>query len=189
MYVAASGTVADVADDYLSGTAPSASAREWRDPATAPGNESVRLSYIRIVPPEGNAEITIDTGVQIEIGLENFRENINLGCSVYVTNRDGVLVFESGHRISSDDDSRRGSYQLTGRIPGHLLNAGRYSLDVVFGRDQRYVLLRIDGVVSFEVRNTATGRGSNMSVAPGVIRPMLSWRHSFKGQSSLIKQS
>ena len=187
--VAASGMVADVADDYLLGTAQGASAREWRDPATALGNESVRISYIRIIPPEGSAEITIDTGVEIEIGFENLREKINLGCTVYVTNREGVLIFESGHRISSDRDSRCGFYQVTGRIPGHLLNAGRYSLDVVFGKDQRYVLLRIDGVVSFEVENTATGRGSNMSVAPGVTRPLLSWCHSFKEQSSLVKQA
>jgi lipopolysaccharide transport system ATP-binding protein len=187
--VAASGMVADVADDYLSGTTPSASAREWQDPATAPGNESVRISYIRIIPPEGSAEITIDTGVQIEIGFENLLENINLGCTVYVANREGALIFESGHRISSDRDSRRGFYQLTGKIPGHLLNAGRYSLDVVFGKDQRYVLLRIDAVVSFEVENTATGRGSNMGIAPGVIRPLLSWCHSFNEQSSLVKQS
>jgi len=186
--VAASGMVADVADDYLLESALGASAKEWRDPATAPGNESVRISYVRIIPPEGSAEITIDTGVQIEIGFENLLENINLGCTVYVTNRDGVLIFESGHRISSDRDSRRGFYQVVGRIPGHLLNAGRYSLDVLFGKDQRYVLLRIDGVVSFEVENTATGRGSNMSVAPGVIRPLLSWCHSFKEESSLVKQ-
>jgi lipopolysaccharide transport system ATP-binding protein len=186
--VAASGMVADVADDYLLGTAPSASAREWRDPATAPGNESIRISYIRIIPPEGSAQITIDTGVQIEIGFENLLENINLGCTVYLTNSEGVLVFESGHRLSSDRDSRRGFYHLTGRIPEHLLNAGRYSLDVVFGKDQRYALLRIDGVVSFEVENTATGRGSNMSVAPGVVRPLLSWCHSFKEESPLVKQ-
>src|SRR6202050_1654407 len=60
--VAASGIVADVADDYLLGTAPGASAREWCDLATAPGNESVRISFIRIIPPEGEATITIDTG-------------------------------------------------------------------------------------------------------------------------------
>jgi lipopolysaccharide transport system ATP-binding protein len=186
--VAASGMVANVADDYLLGTASGASAKEWRDPATAPGNESVRISYVRIIPPEGSAQITIDTGVQIEIGFENFLENINLGCTVYVTNRDGVLIFESGHRISSDRDSHRGFYQVMGTIPGNLLNAGRYSLDVLFGKDQRYVLLRIEGVVSFEVENTATGRGSNMSVAPGVIRPLLSWCHAFKEESSLVKQ-
>ena len=186
--ITASGIVADVADDYLLGTASCASAKEWRDPATAPGNESVRITYIRINPPEGGAEITIDTGVQIEIGFENLLENINLGCTVYLTNRDGVLIFESGHRVSSNRDSRRGFYQVTGRIPGHLLNAGRYSLDVVFGKDQRYVLLRIEEVVSFEVENTATGRGSNMSVAPGVIRPLLSWCHSFNEETSLVKQ-
>src|SRR5579864_715303 len=186
--VAASGTVADVVDNYLSNIASAASAREWRDSATAPGNEGVRLSYIRIIPPQGKAEITIDTGAQIEIGFENLQENINLGCTVYVNNREGVLVFESGHRISSDRNSRRGFYQVKGIIPGHLLNAGLYSLDVVFGKEQRYVLLRIDGVVSFEVENTATGRGSNMSVAPGVIRPLLSWSHSFEEQSSLVKQ-
>ncbi|MGB6822334.1 MAG: ABC transporter ATP-binding protein [Candidatus Acidiferrales bacterium] len=187
--VAASGKVADVADEYLlGGVTPGATAREWQDAASAPGNENVRLSYIRIVPPDGNAAITIDTGALIEIGFDNFRENITLGCTVYVTSSDGVIIFESGHMISPDGDSRLGSYQLTGRIPEHLLNAGRYSLNVVFGKDQRYVLFRIDEAVSFEVENTATGRGLNMSVAPGVIRPMLSWRLSFKEESSLVKE-
>src|ERR1035438_4720581 len=73
--VAASGMVADVADDYLLGTALGASAREWRDPATAPGNENIRISYVRIIPPEGEATITIDTGVLIEIGFDNLRED------------------------------------------------------------------------------------------------------------------
>lgn len=186
--IAASGMVADVADAYLLSTTPSENAREWWDPATAPGNDSIRISYVRIIPPEGSATITIDTGAQIEIGFENFRECINLGCTVYVTNREGVLIFESGHRISSERDSRCGFYHVTGRIPGHLLNAGRYSLDVLFGKDQRYVLLRIDAVLSFAVENTATGRGSNMSVAPGVVRPLISWGHSFDEEPSKVKQ-
>ena len=186
--IASSGDVADVIEDYSLTVAPQESVREWRDPATAPGNENVRLYYIRVIPPENEAALTIDTGALIEIGFDNLRENITLGCTVYLTSREGVLIFESGHLISSDRDSRCGFYQVTGKIPGHLLNAGRYSLDVIFGKDQRYVLFRIDGVVSFEVENTATGRGSNMSVAPGVIRPLLSWRHSFKEESSLVKQ-
>ena len=184
--VAASGIVADVADDYLLGTAPGASAREWCYLATAPGNESVRISYIRIIPPEGEATITIDTGALIEIGFDNLLGGISLDCTVYLTTGDGVLVFESGRIISSDRDSRRGSYHLTGRIPAHLLNAGRYTLNVVFGKDQRYVLFRMDDVIFFQVENTSTGRGSNMGIAPGIIRPMLSWRHSFKPEFSLV---
>jgi lipopolysaccharide transport system ATP-binding protein len=182
------GNVADVIENYSLTVAPQASAKEWSNPATAPGNENVRLSYVRILPPDNEAAITIDTGARIEIGFDNFRENITLDCTVYLTNRDGVLLFESGHIISSNRDSRCGFYHLAAEIPGHLLNAGRYSLDVVFGKDQRYVLFRIDGVVSFEVENTATGRGLNMSVAPGIIRPLLPWRHSFREESSLVKQ-
>lgn len=187
--VAASGKVADVADEYLLGATPGATAREWQDAASAPGNENIRVAYVRVVPPDGNVAITIDTGALIEIGFDNLRENINLDCTVYVTSSDGVIIFESGHIISSDGDSRSGFYHLTGRMPEHLLNAGRYSLNMVFGKDQRYVLFRMDEVVFFEVENTATGRGLNMSVAPGVIRPMLCWRHSLKEESSFVKQS
>ena len=184
--VAVSGTVADVVDDYFLGTTPGAGAKEWRDPASAPGNENVRISYVRIVPPEGEPTITIDTGVLIEIGFDNLRADITLDCTVYLSSSDGVLIFESGHLLSSDGDSRRGSYHLIGRIPAHLLNAGRYSLSVQFGKDQRYVLFRMDDAVFFEVENTSTGRGANMGVAPGIIRPTLSWRHSFEEKYSLV---
>jgi lipopolysaccharide transport system ATP-binding protein len=186
--IAASGNVADVIDHYSLSIGPQASAQEWSDLAAAPGNENIRLSYVRVVPPENEAAITIDTGALIEIGFDNRRENITLDCTVYLNNRDAVLIFESGHLISSNCDSRCGSYHLTARIPGHLLNAGRYSLDVQFGKDQRYVLYRMDGAVSFEVENTATGRGLNMGIAPGVIRPLLSWQQSHTEEPSLVKQ-
>jgi lipopolysaccharide transport system ATP-binding protein len=178
-----------VLDDYLLGAAAGANIREWPDQATAPGGEGIRMSYIRIVPPEGEATINIDTGALIEIGFDHLTRGISLDCTVYVTSSDGVLVFESGCILSSERDSRAGSYHLSGRIPAHLLNAGRYSLNVHFGKDQRYVLFRLEDPVSFEVENTATGRGLNMSVAPGIIRPILSWRYSFGEKSSLVSPS
>jgi lipopolysaccharide transport system ATP-binding protein len=184
--IAASGSVANIVDEYLVSVASNTSSKEWSDPSDAPGNDSIRLSHVRILPPEGKPVITIDTGAQIEIGFENFRKDICLGCTVYVTNSEGVIIFASGHPLSPDGDSRVGFYQLMGRIPGHLLNAGRYSLDLVFGKDQRYVLLRVDQIVSFEVENVA--RGANMGVAPGVVRPRLSWSHSFSGESSSAEQ-
>jgi lipopolysaccharide transport system ATP-binding protein len=186
--VAAYGKVCEIADQYVSDAAQGESVREWLDPSTAEGNENIRISYVRITAPNGSTEITIDTGAQIEIGFENFRESIILGCSVYITNRDGVLIFESGLIISPDCDSRCGFYHLQGRIPAHLLNAGRYYLDLLFGKDQRYPLFRINEVVSFEVENTATGRGANMNIAPGVIRPMLPWICSFQGETVWVRQ-
>src|SRR5262249_9016536 len=60
--VSASGPVAEVVSDYLTGVASGQNAKEWGDSATAPGNEHLRISYIRISPPLDRAEITIDTG-------------------------------------------------------------------------------------------------------------------------------
>ena len=181
------GTVADVTAAYSSGTTSAGSTRQWRDTSVAPGNEIIRMAYIRATPPESGQTITIDSGVLIEIGFDNFRKDINLDCTIYLVNSEGVIIFESGHIISSNCDSRRGFYHLTGRIPGHMLNAGRYFLNVFFGKDQRYVLFRMDEVISFDVENTLTGRGLNMAAAPGIIRPLLSWRHSFEEKCSLVK--
>jgi lipopolysaccharide transport system ATP-binding protein len=187
--VAASGAVSEVVDDYLLGTGPGANVREWLDPADAPGNEHVRACYVRIVSPEGKPVIDIDSGAQVEIGFDNFRKNINLSFTVRVTNSEGVLVFVSQYRVTSDNDSRFGVYHAKCRIPEHLLNAGRYSVDLVFIKDQAWILFRIDGVVSFEVENTATGRGASMIVAPGVVRPLLSWSHSFEEACSRKEES
>jgi lipopolysaccharide transport system ATP-binding protein len=123
--VASSGAVADVVDEYLLSAAHEGSVREWSDPALAPGNENVRMSYVRIISSEGAAVIDIDSGAQIEIGLENFRKNVHLSVRVRVTNSDGVVLFVSNCFISSDGNARSGFYNVQGKIPGHLLNAGR----------------------------------------------------------------
>lgn len=180
------GVVAGVVDEYLLSAAHEGSVREWRDPAVAPGNENVRVCYVRIISPEGKPVIDIDSGAQIEIGFDNFRKNISLSFTVRVTNSEGILVFVSHYRVTSNNDSGFGVYHAKCRIPEHLLNAGRYSVDLVFTKDQRWVLLQIEGVVSFEVENTA--RGASMIAAGGVVRPLLSWQHSFEEESSLVRQ-
>jgi len=187
--VAASGTVAGVVDEYLLGAVHGQSAKEWQDPVDAPGNENVRARYVQIVAPDGKPAIDIDSGAKIEIGFDNFRQNINLSLTIRVTNSEGILVFVSNYRVASDSDSRVGVYHAECRIPEHLLNAGRYSLDLVFVKDQRWALLQINGVVSFEVENTATGRGASMIIAPGVVRPLLSWSHSLEKEYSRTDES
>jgi lipopolysaccharide transport system ATP-binding protein len=177
--VIANGAIAEVIEQYLQNALPTTRNSDWRNSSEAAQN-GIRLCHVNVAPPENQSEITIDTGAQIEIGFENLHKNINLGCTVYISNRDGFLIFESGHIITSYHDSRCGIYRLKGVIPQHLLNAGRYFVDVVVGKDQRYQLFRMNSVVSFDVENTATGRGHNMTVAPGVVRPLLAWGHSFQ---------
>ena len=73
--------------------------RKWKRPYLLHTNNLARRK----------GTIKIDTGVLIEIGFENLREDTNLDCTVYRTSSDGVLIFESGHVFSSDRDSRSGT--------------------------------------------------------------------------------
>jgi lipopolysaccharide transport system ATP-binding protein len=173
------GTAGEIISAYLQVGRDAASEREWPDPDTAPGNEHIRMECIRVTPPKGETEITIDTGAEIEIGFYNAQAGINLDCTVYLLNNDGLVLCETGRLISSNSDSLKGSYRVFGRLPAHLLNAGRYYLTVLFGKNQYYPLFRLEEAASFNVENTTTGKGHNMSVSPGVIRPLLQWRQEF----------
>jgi lipopolysaccharide transport system ATP-binding protein len=176
------GTVQSVIGAYMQGSLSAQAVREWPDPRTAPGNSDIRLSHIRVSPPDGAAAMTVDTGAHLEVGFHNYLPNINLDCTLYVLNSEGILLFESGCIVSRDQDSRVGRYAISGCIPPHFLNAGRYYVNVLFGKDQRYALFRFEDAVSFQLENTNTGRGQNMSAAPGVVRPLIRWEQSFQQQ-------
>ena len=184
--IVSTGDVSTVSNDYLKCFTSNSPEKHWQETDVLAGAGGVQLSYVRVLPPEREDGITIDTGAEIEIGLKNQLENVNLGCTIYLSTRDGVLLFESGQVITSERNSQPGYYHLRTRIPAHLLNAGHYSVDVLVGRDQRYPLFRINSVVSFEVENTTTGRGSNMTIAPGVVRPLLAWDLTFDGNLSAV---
>ncbi len=179
------GETDEIVTTYLQSGRDSASIQEWPDPATAPGNEHIRMESVSVIPPDGESEITIDTGAEIQIRFHNAKAGINLDCTVYLLNNDGMIICETGRIISTENNALEGSYLVTGRFPPHLLNAGQFFLSVTFGKDQYYSLLRMEEVVSFTIENSSTGRGRNMSVAPGVIRPLLEWQHEFTEKISL----
>jgi len=173
------GDVAAGVAAYLDGTPAAVSVREWLESDHPPGNENVTLRHVRVTPPAGESVLTVDTGADIDIAFVNKVRGINLDCTVYVRNADGILLFESGCGLSDENDARVGLYRVRGRLPSHFLNDGRYFLSLVFGRDQRYVLFTVDDVAGFELENTATGRGRNLSPAPGVVRPLITWTSDF----------
>jgi lipopolysaccharide transport system ATP-binding protein len=168
-----------VVDKYLGGQGDNKNCLEWNFPDDAPGNEYIRLMKVSALPLNDETIISIDTGIKIDILFYNYKENASIDLTIRVINDEGIMIFESGCIISPNRDSKRGLYQIGGIIPPHLLNAGSYKINMFFGLDQLHALYAFDKDLSFEIENTATGRGSNMSRAPGVIRPMLQWATRF----------
>lgn len=177
------GNVTNVVNKYLNFGGETLINQNWENLSKAPGNEHVRMHSINIRPLNKTNIITVDTGVNIDFIFYNYKSNLNLGFTLYLTNNQGTLLFESGVVITKNKDSKAGFYKVNAQIPPHLLNSGRYTARIVFGESQRYILCSLNNIFNFEVVHTSTGRDNNFSEAPGVVRPLLKWNKEFMDKS------
>lgn len=173
--------VEEAVDQYLGPDSLNKNEVYWEDIADAPGNENIKLKSIAIRPLHGST-IDIDSGIEITTVFYNATAGRSLGSTLRLFTLDGICLFETGIVLSKTGDAKVGLFTTKCVIPPHLLNAGVYKINLLFGDSQRYLLYKIDDVISFEVEHTATGRGSNMARAPGVIRPILDWTSEFSPQ-------
>jgi len=139
------------------------------------------LKSIAIKPLQGST-IDIDSGIEIATNFYNKTAGRNLDFTLHMFTIEGMCLFTTGVVLSDTGDAKIGLFSTKVEIPPHLLNAGIYKINLIFGESQRHLLYKIEDIVSFEVEHTATGRGSNMSRAPGVIRPILDWSCKFSPQ-------
>lgn len=147
------------------------------DLSSAPGNENVRILKFIIRPLTGDS-ISISTGISFEMIFFNQKADINLDATFELKNSDEIPVFHNGVLISTNNNSKTGLYTVRCTIPPNLLNAGNYSFKLIFGENQRYLLFGADDFIGFEVENES--KGSNSSLAPGVIHPKLDFTVSYQ---------
>lgn len=175
------GSVEGAVDQYLGPDNLDKNEIYWDDIADAPGNENIRLKSIAITPLQGST-IDIDSGIKISTVFFNTTAGRSLDFTLLIFTLDGVCLFDTAIILTRDNDAKIGYFSTKCLIPPHLLNAGIYKINLVFGESQRHLLYQVEDIISFEVEHTATGRGSNMNRAPGVIRPILDWSYEFLSQ-------
>lgn len=135
---------------------------------TAPGNEWIRILRFDIKPLRGDT-ISISSGIVVDLEYFNHKEGANLDVTFELKTSEEVVVFHHGSLVAEENSSRRGIYQVRATLPPHLLNAGTYLFNLIFGENQRHVLYMVENFVSFVVMNESIGFNSN--ILPGVIRP------------------
>ena len=167
---------------YLHSDLGTTAAREWRDDATAPGDDIARLRAVR-VRSEGalSARIDIRRPVDIEIEWEALREGHVLVPNLHFHNEEGAIIF-----LSSDLDPawrgrprEMGRYISTAHVPGNLLSEGTVVVGAaVSTMDPVRVHFYERDVVAFDVIDVLAGdtaRGDYGGAIPGVVRPLLPW--------------
>lgn len=141
-------------------------------------NEHIELQKLDITPIEGDL-ICVSSGIQIDLRFRNSLDKINLDCTVEIVNEEEIIVYHNGALVLDKKNSQIGSYEMKATIPAFLLNTGFYKINLIFGKDQRYVLLKADEVVTFEIDNF--GSTSRMK-KPGIIYRGINWEANYVGE-------
>ena len=173
------GLIKDVVDAYIQSGAQLSTNAYFDDLLTAPGNENIRIKSFEVTPCKGK-ELTVESGIHVKLVFMNYKPNIMMDANFRLSTVDDVIVFQRGKLITPDKDSRVGLYSVEFDMPPFWLNAGRFRFDIYFGEAQRYILWG-NYTHTFEVENTLTGQGYNLSVPVGVLKPQFDYTTMFLG--------
>jgi len=172
-----------VVANYLSSDVGTTAAREWRDPASAPGNHTARLRAVRVRASDGTVTDAIDIRkpVGIEMEFDVCEPGWILSPNFDFYNEEGLLLFGT---IDTDAHWRNrvrepGTYTATAWVPGNLLSEGTVIVDAelltTHPAAQHFFERQ---AVAFHVVDSMEGdsaRGDWGGSMPGAVRPLLRW--------------
>jgi len=143
------------------------------------GHSPVRLCQVSVRNAFGRAtdRFQMDSPLIVEMDYDVLTDLENLRFGLVLTGDDGTVIFESkdtdpaGYGVTR----RRGHYIARCRIPGDLLNAGRYYASIKIDRPQQEVLFQRDQLLRFVIEATDERGGKPGEGRLGVVRPTLKW--------------
>jgi lipopolysaccharide transport system ATP-binding protein len=178
--VVTSGSPDDVITRYLSGGASAAREVIWNG-STAPGSSELTMRSVRVLDPRGDASSSLATGsdvfVEVRYTVHSDLSNLRIALTLIAENGTIVLASSDFHQQGERRHREPGEYLSVCRIPGGLLNLGRYVVSVDAEIPRVAALVR-DVHVPFEMEElTENHLGITLTRRPhGVIHPNLEWK-------------
>jgi lipopolysaccharide transport system ATP-binding protein len=179
--VADRGPSRDVVSRYLAAYSSIRSEQVWQDPATAPGNDRVRLHRLAVRPTAGSPSdaIATVTPVDVECDFWNLTPDTPLSLSLHIYDHTGALAFATAPIFDAVWFGRPlpvGLFRSVCHIPGNLLNDGIYRVQLFVVQNQTTILYSHDDALVFEVQDDIEGRqGAWHGKWPGALRPRIAW--------------
>lgn len=163
-----SGAIDDVVKEYIGGDTQTSNKVVFDDPATAPGNDKIRVRSFELTPIHGKT-INVTSGIHVRLAFHNNVPNIMLDAACNLCCMDDTIICHLPMLISKGRDSKVGDFVLEYDIPPYFLNSGRYYFNYWFGENQMYYLG--GGFThAFEVEDVITREG-NIQTPKGILRP------------------
>lgn len=167
--VRADGPAVEIVADYLSQSAPQAVEQCWEEPASAPGNDKVRMRLARVVA--GGGDFSVASPLRLEFEFWNLVPAANLNFSLHLATLEGVRILNTASSpIGCGDGLVRGVCH----IPGDFLNDDVYRVSLMVVEDTSVPIYRHDDILVFGLHDIERS-GNWFGKWPGIIRPHFRW--------------
>lgn len=182
--VRADGPIAEVLPLYIQSAAVSRGECVWSDPATAPGDEVVKLHAVRIMSDDAvTGEVPIDKELVMEVEYDVLKAGVQLMSAVYLTTAAGIGVLSALNAPSAclqeDEWFARprtvGRYRSRCTLPANFLNDGAYRVAPLLVSNGLYTHIYAKEAVEFTVHETGAMRKEFRATWMGVVRPRTQW--------------
>lgn len=180
--IAEEGEPGRVVQNYLGeGSATETMEKVWNDPATAPGNDQVRLRRVCVRPVGGSTSeaITVQTPLMLEFEYWNLEPDARLNLSLHLYDHKGTTVFNTAPLHEPVWHGRPfpvGLFRSVCYIPGELLNDGLHRVLLLFVKDESVVIYSHNDALAFDVNDAIERRGAWYGKWEGAVRPNLEWK-------------
>jgi lipopolysaccharide transport system ATP-binding protein len=190
--VLSDGPSYEVVGAYLNSGLGTTAAREWPDPAKAPGNEVARLRAVRVRAGDGRvcdaADIRRPVGVEMEFDV--LEPGHVLVPNYHFFNEEGLYLFVT-HELDTRwrrEARAAGRYASTVWIPGNFLAEGTLIVGAALSSYEPTPVVHFyeRDAVAFQVIDSTDGnsaRGDFGGSVPGVIRPTFQWTSGVAGEA------
>ena len=176
------GPAERVVAKYLASCADGALAEQsYPDPATAPGDDAVRLERLWVCGEDGEVKpsFNMDEPIYVACECRAARPVSNLHLMAYFYTVEGVLLFGTASwdhfGLEPPRELPPGRHRFRVRIDRHFLNRGQYAVSVNAQIPGVRFVFKVERAVAFEVTEIGGAGGAKSSDRGGLVRPKLEW--------------
>lgn len=175
------GEPARVITNYLRTTLTTMSQQTWNNPATAPGNDRVRMHRASVLPAGGAMQdhVTVRTPLRMEFEYWNLVPDAQLSLNVVVRTEEGYPIFSTSSSQAPGWRGRpfpAGLFRSSFDIPADLLNDGVHRVQLHIRKNEKELVYHLDDILVFDVLDAVDERTVWFGKWVGAVRPPLEWQ-------------
>jgi lipopolysaccharide transport system ATP-binding protein len=146
------GSANKVVSHYLNQHQQIKRSQSWSEIAHSPGNNSLRVRFVELIPHLKNDDdpITIRTSITIRFKFWNLIDGQNLCVGLHLFNSSRECVFDV---CSVPREYKKGLVEGQCEIPGDFLNDGSYYFSLIFVKDTSVELFYLEECLAMEVED------------------------------------